>query len=99
MPAAAARRVPEASERWSVVGWIQSRLPVSEDPVGGTRRGASIRPGRRDAWANSQPQDPAEIMMLDLGRLVVTQDCCHDYTWHRAESDLYLVEGWADRTK
>jgi hypothetical protein len=34
-------------------------------------------------------------MRLDLGTLVVTPDGRgHGYSWHRALSDLYLVQGW-----
>ena len=62
---------------------------------GGTVWRVDPATGRRDTWANIQPQDPAGIMNLDLGTLVVTPDGRHyGYTWHRAESDLYLVEGW-----
>jgi hypothetical protein len=46
-------------------------------------------------WADIEPQDPAGIMSLDLSSLVVTPDGRgYGYTWHRAVSDLYLVEGW-----
>jgi len=52
--------------------------------------------GRREQWANIQPLDPAGIMSLNLTNFVVTPDGRgYAYTWHRAVSDLYLVEGWA----
>ena len=36
------------------------------------------------------------IMNMDLATLVVTPDGrSYGYTWHRANSDLYLVAGWA----
>ncbi len=55
-----ARGVPEASDRWSVLGWIEGALLVSEDPVaGGTVLRVDPATGRRDTWANIQPQDPA----------------------------------------
>jgi Tol biopolymer transport system component len=92
----AARRVAGNSDRWRVVGWIESGLLVSEDPAaGGTVFRVDPATGRRDRWADIQPQDPAGIMSLDLGTLVVTPDGRgYGYTWHRAISDLYLVEGW-----
>ena len=35
-------------------------------------------------------------MNMDLATLVVTPDGrSYGYTWHRANSDLYLVAGWA----
>lgn len=51
--------------------------------------------GRRSDWAVIRPQDPAGIMTLHVGSLVVTPDGRgYGYTWHRAISDLYLVDGW-----
>ena len=53
--------------------------------------------GRRAAWVDIQPQDPAGIMNLDLRMLVVTPDGRgYGYTWHRAVSDLYLVKGLSE---
>jgi Tol biopolymer transport system component len=93
----AARHVPGSSDRWFVVGWIASGLLVAEDPeAGGTVFHVDPETGRRDTWADIQPQDPAGIMTLDLRRLIVTADGRgYGYTWHRAMSDLYLVEGWS----
>ena len=52
---------------------------ISEDPAAG---GTVFR------------QDPAGIMHLDLGTLVTTPDGRgYGHSWHRAMSDLYLVEG------
>ena len=87
------RRVPSASDRWTVVGWIEGGLLVSEDPAaGGTVHRVDPATGRRDMWADIQPQDPAGIMNLDLGTLVTTPDGRgYGYNWHRAMSDLYLV--------
>jgi hypothetical protein len=92
-----ARHVPESSARWNVVGWIEAGLLISEDPVaGGVVHRVDPVTGQRDIWANVQPQDPAGIMPLDLNGLLVTPDGRHyGYTWHRAISDLYLVEGWS----
>jgi dipeptidyl aminopeptidase/acylaminoacyl peptidase len=91
----AARRVPDASDGWIVVGWIESGLLLLEAPERGTVFRVDPATGRRDQWADIQPQDPAGIMNLDVRRLVVTPDGRGwGYTWHRAISDLYLVEGW-----
>jgi hypothetical protein len=49
----------------------------------------------RRPWNTIEPQDPTGIMNHDLATLVVTPDGrSYGYTWHRAMSDLYLVEGW-----
>jgi hypothetical protein len=91
------RRVPGTTGRSQVVGWIVSGLLVSEDPLAGGRVDR-IDPatGRRDTWADLQPQDPAGIMSLSLSMLVTTPDGSgYGYTWHRATSDLFLVRGWS----
>ncbi len=92
----ASRRVPGGSDRWNVVGWIERGLLISDAPeAGGVVFRVDPATGRRDTWADIQPQDPAGIMNLDLHSLVVTPDGRgYGYTWHRAVSDLYLVEGW-----
>lgn len=89
--------VPGDTGTWSVVGWIGSGILVSQRPEeGGVVFSVDPRTGRRASWADIQPQDPAGIMSLDLGTLVVTPDGRgYGYTWHRAVSDLYLVEGWS----
>ena len=90
------RRVAGSSDRWRVVGWTERGLLISEHPAaGGTVFLVDPATGRRDTWANIRPQDPAGIMNLDLNTLVTTPDGRgYGYTWHRAMSDLYLVEGW-----
>jgi hypothetical protein len=89
--------VPGGSDNSSVAGWIESGLLVSEDPLSiGTVFRVDPATGRRDTWADMRPQDPAGIMHLMLRSLVVTPDGRgYGYSWHRAVSDLYLVEGWA----
>ena len=93
----AARVVPQSSDRWTVLGWIKNGLLVSKDPqAGGLVLRLDPATGRSETWADIQPQDPAGIMNMDLSTLVVTPDGrSYGYTWHRANSDLYLVEGWA----
>ena len=90
------RSVPGDPGGWSAVGWIDSGLLVSEDPAAiSTVFRVAPATGRRDTWADIRPQDSAGIMNLHLGTLVVTPDGRgYGYSWHRALSDLYLVEGW-----
>lgn len=90
------RQVPGDTGTWSVVGWIERGILVSQRPEeGSTVFSVDPATGRRTVWADIQPQDPAGIMNLDLGTLVVTPDGRgYGYSWHRAMSDLYLVEGW-----
>jgi Tol biopolymer transport system component len=93
----APRRVPGATGASRVVGWITSGVLVSDAPQAGGRVDR-IDPatGRREQWADLQPQDPAGIMSLDLSALVTTPDGRgYGYTWHRATSDLFLVRGWS----
>ncbi len=80
-----------------VVAWIEGGLLVSERPeAGGEVFLLDLQSGRRSSWVNIRPQDPAGIMNTDLGTMVVTPDGRgYGYTWHRATSDLYLVEGWS----
>lgn len=90
------RDVPGIADRARVVGWIGRELLVAEDPVtSGTVLRVDPATGRRNTWINIRPNDPAGIMNMNLGTLVVTPDGLgYGYTWHRAVSDLYLVEGW-----
>ena len=92
----ASRPVPGVGVPWRVVGWIESGLLVAENPAAaGTVERIDLATGRRDTWANIQPQDPAGIMSLTLSTLVTTPDGRgYGVTWHRATSDLYLVRGW-----
>jgi Tol biopolymer transport system component len=91
------RQVPDASGTWRVVGWIDSGLLISESPAeGGVVLRVDPATGRREVWADIQPQDPAGIMSLNLATLVTTPDGRgYGYTWHRATSDLFLVRGWS----
>jgi hypothetical protein len=92
-----ARTVPGSTGGWTVVGWITSGILVSDDPVAGdTVHRLDPTSGRRDTWITIQPKDPAGVMNMNHGSLVVTPDGRgYGYSWHRALSDLYLVEGWA----
>jgi hypothetical protein len=92
----AERRVPGASAKWTVVGWIERGILISDDPVNsGTVFVVDPLTGRRDAWVEIKPTDPAGLMNLNLTSLVTTPDGrVYGYNWHRATSDLYVVEGW-----
>jgi Tol biopolymer transport system component/tRNA A-37 threonylcarbamoyl transferase component Bud32 len=89
------RQVPTV--RASVLAWIEGGLLVSDDPVaGGTVFRVDPATGQRDVWVNIEPPDPAGIMNLNHNTLVVTPDGrSYGYGWHRATSDLYVVEGLA----
>jgi hypothetical protein len=51
--------------------------------------------GRRAAWKEIGVPDPTGIMNVNLSTLVVTPDGrSYGYNWHRAISDLYIVDGW-----
>lgn len=92
----ASRRIPGATGTSQVIGWIESGLIVTEDPVQNSSA-FLLDPvtGRRQPWAEFRPGDPAGLMNMALGSLVTTPDGRgYGYTWHRATSDLFLVRGW-----
>lgn len=91
------RPVPGSSAGSSVLAWIESGLLVSDNPAaGGIVFRVDPATGQRAVWADIEPQDPAGIMILNHDSLVVTPDGrAYGYGWHRATSDLYLVEGIA----
>jgi hypothetical protein len=85
--------VPGSSD-WRVVGWIEQGLLLAGDPASGTVYRVDPVTGAGGTWADITPQDPAGIMSLDLGTLAVTPDGRgFGYSWHRATSDLYVVDG------
>jgi len=92
----APRRVPGDTGALQVIGWIRDGLLVSEAPAESSAVfQLNSNSGRRSLWTTIEPQDPAGIMNHDLATLVATPDGrAFGYTWHRAISDLYLVEGW-----
>lgn len=91
------RPIPGGTSAWQVVGWIHAGLLVSENPASaGVVWLVDPVSGQRKQWADIQPRDPAAVMGLNLNTLVVTPDGgAYGYNWHRATSDLYLVEGWS----
>jgi hypothetical protein len=89
--------VPGTSGSDRLVGWIEEGLLVSNNPA---ESGAVVRTdpvtGRRAVWKNIAVRDSTGIMNVNMGSLVVTPDGrSYGYNWHRAISDLYIVEGWA----
>ena len=89
------RAVPGTAGR-RVVGWIEAGLLLSVNSESGAVHRVDPRTGDGDTWLDIVPQDPAGIMSLHLGTLAVTPDGRgYGYTWHRATSDLYLVDGLA----
>ena len=91
------RAVPGGAAPATVLAWIDSGLLVSDDPVaGGNVFRLDATTGTRDVWMAIQPQDAGGIMNLDHSSLVVTPDGRgYGYSWHRATSDLFIVEGLA----
>jgi hypothetical protein len=89
------RTVPGISERATVVGWIDAGLLISEDPdAAGMVFRVDPSTGQQDPWVDIGPPDPAGIMNLSHNSLVVTPDGrAYGYGWHRATSDLYVVQG------
>ena len=96
----ASRTVPGSSASWSVLGWIEDGLLVTENL---TARGAVVRvdvaTGQRHDWTKIEPRDPTGIMnFFDVNPSMfrVTPDGRgYGYTAHRALSDLYLADGWS----
>ena len=96
LTAGSPRRVPGVTDRESLIGWIEDGLLVSE-ASGAAGKVFRVDPssGRRVDWKEIVLKDPTGIMHLHLSRMVVTPDGQHyGYSWHRAISDLYLVDGW-----
>lgn len=93
---AGAKVIPGMTARWQMIGWIWGGLLVSENPEAGGRVWCMhVETGEMTPWGDFAPQDPAGIMGMDLNTLVTTPDGrSYGYNWHRALSDLYLVDGW-----
>jgi hypothetical protein len=95
------RSVPSRIEG-SLVSWIDAGLLVS--PPSGTRSNPAtdnvvsidvIDPtsGIRERWQDLQPQDPVGLMVLPTWFAATPDGSAYAYSWHRALSDLYLVDG------
>jgi len=81
---------------WTVLGWITSGILVSRDPVTSNEiHRVDPERGSSSLWTRVQLRDPTGVMTRDLSNLRTTPDGRYiGYTWHRALSDLYLVQGW-----
>jgi Tol biopolymer transport system component len=91
------RALGGVTERSQVVGWINRGVLISEDPIrSGVVDHVDPVTGARAQWAELGLADQTAIMNTHLNSLVTTPDGSgYGYNWHRAMSDLYLVNGWA----
>jgi eukaryotic-like serine/threonine-protein kinase len=81
-----------------LVGWIESGLMVAVDPTGtdlGQIFVEDTASGRRKLWRDIRPLDPAGLMWHGTGLVVSPDGESYAYSWHRALSNLYIVEGLA----
>jgi hypothetical protein len=89
------RAVPGPTVQLRLLAWIEGGLLVTEDPNWGVLdRVFLLDPvtGGRRIWKDIRPRDPAGIM--SMGWFKVTPDGrFYGYTWARATSNLYLVDG------
>ena len=89
------RALPGPTIQGLLLAWIKDGLLVSDDPsLVALGRVFLVDPvsGRRKIWKDILPRDPAGIMLMF--RFAVTPDGrFYGYSWHRARSDLYLVDG------
>jgi hypothetical protein len=91
----AARQVPGPPFEGRLQAWIEDGLLFSRDP-NGDDLGAVIQvdpvTGAQRPWRDVRPRDPGGI--LSVFSLRVTPDGRHyGYSWARATSNLYLVDG------
>lgn len=83
-----------AGER--LVGWIEKGLLVAADPTGiNLGRVFTVDPtsGQRELWREIQPLDPAGLLLHGQAFAVSPDGQSYAYSWARALSDLYIVEG------
>lgn len=78
-----------------LIAWIEGGLLLSDDPnPRALDRIFRVDPvsGEGDIWREIRPRDPTGIM--NVQSFAVTPDgSSYGYRWHRALSDLYVVEG------
>jgi serine/threonine protein kinase/Tol biopolymer transport system component len=93
----AARAVPGLTGPALIVAWTDDGLLVSESltaqAVGRIFR-VDPATGRRVLWRELIPRDPSGVMSV-YAPIVTPDGRTYAYTWHRAISDLYLVDGLA----
>jgi len=89
------RAVPGVPASNQVLAWIDDGLLVSDSPNPNALDNVfQVNPttGARRLWRQIRPPDAAGIMQV--AALTVTPDGrSYAYSWHRALSDLFLVEG------
>jgi eukaryotic-like serine/threonine-protein kinase len=81
-----------------LVGWIERGLLVTVDPTGldlGLIYAVDPASGRKELWRDIRPRDPAGLMWHGFGIVVSPDGQSYAYSWHRALSNLYIVEGLA----
>ncbi len=95
------RPVPGAADVGSLFAWIDVGLLVPEDP-GAVVSENMVRivrldpvSGRREFWREIAPRDPAGIMRMPTYFQATPDGGAYGYSWFRALSDLYLVDGLA----
>ena len=89
---------PSLGEEERLVGWIESGLLVTVDPTGsdlGQIFTMDPANGRKELWRDIRPRDPAGLMWHGFGIVVSPDGRSYAYSWHRALSNLYIVEGLA----
>ena len=92
----AVREVPGMTGVESLDGWITEGLLITrprdpKSPLGEIYR-VDIQTGRQVSWKNIVPDDRSGIMLLQSFR-VTPDGHSQAYTWHRALSNLYIVDG------
>jgi len=86
--------VPGLSNQERLLAWTDDGLLVTaaDRDLGQIFR---IDPGsgRRELWREIRPPDPTALMVVGQTFLVTPDGRSYAYSWHRALSDLYLVDG------
>ncbi|MEX0976698.1 MAG: hypothetical protein WDZ50_06340 [Woeseia sp.] len=91
-----ARNGPALNRDERLVGWVESGLLVVTDPSGldiGEVFTLDPASGTRALWQDIRPVDPAGLMHHGTNFMASTDGKSYAYGWHRALSDLYVVEG------
>jgi hypothetical protein len=90
------RNIPGTTDQDSPVGWVHDGLLILRSPSTGSPLGEIYRidpgTGRQHPWRNILPTDRAGIMALQSFR-VTPDGRSQAYSWHRALSNLYVVDG------
>jgi len=89
------RTLPGSTFQGRLLDWIEHGLLVAEDPsesdLGRVFQVDPVTGGRR-LWKDIRPRDPAGIMNM-FGLRVTPGGRSYAYSWHRATSNLYLIDG------